>query len=131
MAACAVLALAACGDAPSNNTAAEVGGSAVSRDDYEEVLQAVVANPEIFGVEEDVDTGTVTGDAGRSVFQAMILEVAGKEFLADEGDSITDADRQRRSSRSRPRWMRPPPVAELLAERSAGVRRRPGRREHG
>ena len=122
LAVCAVLALAGCGDAPSNNTAAEVGSSAVSRDDYEEVLQAVVANPELFGVEEDVDTGTVTGDAGRSVLQAMILEVAGKEFLADEGDSISDEDRQAALESLASQvdaW--PPPIAELFVERQAGV----------
>ena len=91
----AVVVLAGCGDAPSNGTAAEVGGGAVSRDQYEEVLNAVVANP-----------GGVRRRGGRrrpapspvmpaaACSQAMILDVAGKEFLADEGESITDADRQ-------------------------------------
>jgi hypothetical protein len=120
--ACAVLALAACGDSPSNNTAAEVGSSAVSRDDYEEVLQAVVANPEVFGVEEDAETGTVPGEAGRSILQAMILDLAGKEFLADEGDSITDDDRQAaRETLAAQLDQWPPAVAELFVERQAGV----------
>ena len=118
----AVVVLAGCGDSPSNGTAAEVGGGAVSRDQYEEVLNAVVANPEVFGVEEDAETGTVPGDAGRSVLQAMILDVAGKEFLADEGESITDADRQIASESLGAQvdtW--PAAVADLFVDRQAGV----------
>ena len=50
----------------------------------------------------------------------MILDVAGKEFLADEGDSITDADRQSASSRSRPDGSRGRCWSPSFVERSAG-----------
>ena len=118
----AVVVLAGCGDSPSNDSAAEVGSAAVSRDQYEAVLSGVVANPEVFGVEEDVETGTVPGEAGRSVLQAMILDVAGKEFLAAEGDSITDADRQTAIETLGPQtdsW--PAAVSDLFVDRQAGV----------
>jgi parvulin-like peptidyl-prolyl isomerase len=122
LAAIAVVALAGCGDSPRNDSAAEVGGAVVSRDQYEQLLTAIVANPEVFGIEEESATGTVEGDAGRSILEAMILDVAGKEYLAEQGESITDADRQIAIETIGPQvdtW--PADVANLIVDRQAGV----------
>ena len=122
LAAIAVLALVGCGDDRSNDTAADVGGATVSRDQYEQLLTAIVANPEVFGIEEDSATGTVQGDAGRSILEAMILDVAGKEYLAEEGEAITDADRQTAIETIGSQvdtW--PAEVANLIVDRQAGV----------
>ncbi len=66
----------------------------MSRADYEDLLQYLTDNPDITGVQADPATGTVAGDTGRQLLAVMVLDTASTEFLADSGESVTDADRQ-------------------------------------
>lgn len=91
----AVLALTACGGGRSNDAAAEVGGASVSRQRFEDLMSEIVANPEIFqGITEDFETGTIAADVGRDVLSELVLGTARSEYLADEEEAVTDADRQ-------------------------------------
>lgn len=91
----AVAALAGCSDTRADDAAAEVEGTAVARDDYEDFLEYIVANPELFGgVQEDFATGTIPGDAGRQFLTTLVIDAATQEFLSGAGEEITDADRQ-------------------------------------
>ncbi len=90
----ALVAITACGDTRSNDSAAEVGGTKISRGEFEALAQAVVANPELFGIEEDFATGTIAADAGRDLLRLLVQNAATQDYLEEIGASISDADRQ-------------------------------------
>lgn len=92
--AAALLALSACGGGRSNDAAAEVGGASVSRQRLEDVLSEVAANPDVFQIQEDVETGTIAADVGRNVLSALVLDAARSQYLAGEEETVTEADRQ-------------------------------------
>ena len=92
-AALAVLALAGCGAVPESDRAATVGESVVTVDLLETVLTTLVATPNS-GVTEDTATGTVPADTARSVLSTLVNREAALDFLAANGEEITDADRQ-------------------------------------
>jgi PPIC-type PPIASE domain len=87
-------ALAGCSSVEGNSTAASVEGTDVTIDDYQALLQEAVANPEIFGLEEDPATGTLPATTGRQLLSLMVQGAANEEFLAQAGESVTDDDRQ-------------------------------------
>jgi foldase protein PrsA len=87
-------ALVASGCSSTARQAATVAGTDVTIDDYESVLQEVVANPQVFGVDEDTSTGTVAADPGRQVLTLMIQSAASEDFLSQAGEEVTDEDRQ-------------------------------------
>jgi parvulin-like peptidyl-prolyl isomerase len=89
-----VAALSACGGSRDSDAAAVVDGTAIPRSEYESLMQSVTANPEVFGIEEDFATNTIDGEAGRSLLQVLVLAQASEDYLAAEGEAVTDADRQ-------------------------------------
>ena len=116
--------LTACGDARSNDAAAEVDGTEVSRTDYEDLLQYLTNETDITGVQEDPATGTVPGDTGRQVLAVMVRDTASREFLAGSGESITDADRQTvldTIAQDDPARALRPDVFDLLVDQQAGA----------
>lgn len=90
----AVVAISACGDSPSNDAAAEVDGTVISRDEFEALAQAVAANPELFGIEEDFATGTIAAEAGRDLLRLLVQDTATQDYLAEIGATVSEADRQ-------------------------------------
>jgi hypothetical protein len=89
----ASIALVGCGTFDDNDAAAEVDGTEISRDQFEEVLQVLAANSENTRVAADPTTGAVPGDQGRGVLGLLVTNAANRTFLADHGESITDIDR--------------------------------------
>jgi len=87
------LALTGCGTFEDSDAAAVVGGTALPREDYEQFLQIYVDNSDLTGVTEDTATGTVAGDAGRAPLTELVLTMAAKQFLALNGETITDEER--------------------------------------
>ncbi|MET0910731.1 MAG: peptidylprolyl isomerase [Ilumatobacteraceae bacterium] len=87
------LVLTGCGTFQDSDAAAIVDGTALSREDYESFLQVLVDNSDLTQVTEDTATGTVTGEAGRSALTRLVLTTATKEFLDDNGVTITDQER--------------------------------------
>jgi parvulin-like peptidyl-prolyl isomerase len=85
--------LTACGTFEANDSAADVDGTEISRDQYEEVLQALAANSENTQIVADPATGAVPADRGRGVLGLLVTNTANRDFLAAHGESITDADR--------------------------------------
>ena len=77
---------------PGAGSAVVVGGDAVSVDDLEALLAVLAANPEISGIQEDLTTGTVGLDAARDSLTQMVIIEANDQFLAANGESVTDAD---------------------------------------
>jgi hypothetical protein len=86
----AVLALTSCGTFENANDAATVGSAAVTIDEFEEAI-TVLATPD--GL-IDPATDTVEGDPARQLLGAMIRARANEQFLAANGEQITDEDRQ-------------------------------------
>ena len=83
-----------CSTLGDNNAAATVDGNEVPRDRLERLLRVFTENPELTGIEADPETVSVSSDVARSVLTSLIAEAAGRKFLADNAESITDADRQ-------------------------------------
>ncbi len=90
----AALTVTGCGDSRSNDAAADVDGSIVSRDEFEALAQAVAANPELFGIEEDFDTGTIAADPGRDLLRLLVENTATQDYIEEIGASVSEADRQ-------------------------------------
>ena len=88
------LGLAGCGTFSDNNAAANVDGVEISRDDFEDTLTLLAANPETSGIEEDFATGTVAGDAGRSVLNVLVTAAASEQYLTAAGEAVSDAERE-------------------------------------
>jgi hypothetical protein len=89
----ASIALAGCGTFESNDAAANVDGTEISREQFEEILQVLAANSEDTRVAADPTTGAVSGDQGRGVLGLLVTNAANRTFLAAHGESITDIDR--------------------------------------
>jgi len=83
-----------CSTVGGNNAAASVDGIEVPRDRLERMLRVFSENPELTQIEADLETISVSADVGRSVLTSLIAEAAGRKFLANNDESITDADRQ-------------------------------------
>lgn len=87
--------LSSCGSVADNAVAATVGDGDVSRDEFETLLQGF-SDPAVsasVGLAVDEATGTVPGEASRSLLAVLIQQEAVAQFLADAGEEITDADR--------------------------------------
>lgn len=83
-----------CGAVPGAGSAVTVGGDAVSVDDLEGLLAVLAANAEVTGIEEDVATETVRLEDARSSLSQIVIIEANDQFLAANGESVTDADRE-------------------------------------
>jgi foldase protein PrsA len=88
------VALAGCGTFSDNDAAASVDGTEISRDDFEDTLTVLAANPETTGIEEDIATGSVPGDTGRSVLNVLVTATANEQYLATAGEAVSDAERE-------------------------------------
>ena len=117
--------LTACGDARSNDTAADVDGTEVSRADYEDLLQYLTANPGYSPASQaDPRPAPSPATPGVRLLAVMVLDTAGTEFLADSGESITDADRQAvldTIAGERPGTRLRQDVLDLLVDQQAGA----------
>lgn len=90
-AAVAVLALTSCDAVESTDNAATVGSSEVTVDELQGVMEAL-GRPD--GTTIDTVTDTVDGDTARQLLTSMVLALANEQFLAANGEQITDEDRQ-------------------------------------
>jgi parvulin-like peptidyl-prolyl isomerase len=127
VAALATVAVAGCGTFDSNDAAATVGDTEVSQDEYEDLLQAFAAHPELTGLQEDPATGAVPGAEGRQWLTLLVLDAANSQFLSAAGGSITDADRQELLDTIDPEdpvFELPDDVVNLLVDQQAGARAR-------
>jgi foldase protein PrsA len=118
-----VVALAGCGSVSSNDAAAEVDGAEISRDEFEETLNVLSASPETTGINADLETGTVSGDAGRTVLSGLVTAQANEQFLASSDESVTDAEREEFESSldaNSPLRALPADVFEQVANLQAG-----------
>ncbi len=88
------VALTACGTFSDNDAAATVGGAEISRADFEDTLTVLAANSETTQIEEDPATGTVAGDAGRSVLNVLVTATASEQYLAANDETVSDAERE-------------------------------------
>ena len=88
------VALAGCGTFSENNAAATVDGTEISRADFEDTLTVLAANSETTGIEEDLDTGSVAGDAGRGVLNVLVAATASDQYLAANGEAVSAAERE-------------------------------------
>jgi parvulin-like peptidyl-prolyl isomerase len=86
----AVLALSSCDAVEDTKTAATVGSSEVTVDEFQELI-TVLATPD--GL-IDPATDTVDGEPARRLLGAMVMARANEQFLAANGEQITEADRQ-------------------------------------
>lgn len=84
--------LGACGTFTDNDVAAVVGDREVTRDQLESVLGGLVDNAEVTGFAVDESTGTTAN--GRQVLTVMVQREVIEQFLAENGESITEADRE-------------------------------------
>ena len=89
----ATVALAGCGTFEDNDVAADVDGTEISRDQFEEILQELAANSEDTQIVADPATGAVPADRGRGVLGLLVTNAANRTFLAAHDESITDEDR--------------------------------------
>jgi parvulin-like peptidyl-prolyl isomerase len=87
----AALALSSCGAVEDTKTAATVGSSEVTVDQLQRVIEALGKARQ---VPIDPATDTVDGERARVYLTAMIQARANEQFLALNGEQITDADRQ-------------------------------------
>ncbi len=92
VAAALAVALSACGTFSDNDAAAIVGDREVSRDSLEQLLDGLVQNSDITGITFDEATGSTP--QGRQVLNVMVQREVIEQFLAENGESITDADRE-------------------------------------
>ncbi len=90
----ASIALAGCGTFEGNDAAADVDGTEISREQFEEMLQVLAANSEDTRIAADPTTGAVPGDQGRGVLGLLVTNTANRTFLAAHDESITDVDRE-------------------------------------
>lgn len=90
----ASIALAGCGTFEGNDAAADVDGTEISREQFEETLQVLAANSEDTQIVADPATGAVPADRGRGVLGLLVTNAANRTFLAAHDESITDVDRE-------------------------------------
>ena len=89
LSAVAVMTLASCGIVPSANDAFSVGDTSWSREKFNTFLTELINVQQIasFG-------GGANGEDARGVATVLIRQEATNAFLASQGESITDADRE-------------------------------------
>lgn len=85
--------LTGCGTFANNDAAATINGQEVSRDYFERIVNALVAE-ELPGAVPDEATGTVEAGNLRNVLSALVVQRGIQDFLATNGEPVTDADRQ-------------------------------------
>ncbi len=87
----AVLALSSCDAVESNDNAATVGTSEVTVDQFEATVNALAGA----GGDDVIEpaTGTIAGDQARGLLSSLVLAEANAQFLAANGQEITDEDR--------------------------------------
>jgi peptidyl-prolyl cis-trans isomerase C len=90
----ASIVLAGCGTFEGNDAAADVDGTEISREQFEEMLQVLAANSEDTRIAADPTTAAIPGDQGRGVLGLLVTNAANRTFLAGHGESITDEDRE-------------------------------------
>ncbi len=95
--------LAGCSTFDENDAAAVVDGTKITQQQLEDTLTALAAHTEETGIEEDFATGSVEGETGRNVLGGLVRATASQQYLADNGESVTDADRQAAQT-SLPAW---------------------------
>lgn len=114
------VALSACGTFDANDAAATVGDGEVSRDSLESVLDGLAQNADVVGLTYDEVTRSTP--QGRQVLSVMVQREVIRQFLAEHGESITDADREQVSggiSESDPFFDLPADVQELILDSEA------------
>ena len=89
----AIVAASGCGAVPESGVAARVGDEEVTVDQVESVMRGV-SSLEGSGVAPDEATRTVDGDFARNVVSIFVTTAATSAFLSQNGESITDEDRQ-------------------------------------
>jgi len=113
----AVLAVSSCDAVESTDNAATVGASDVTVEELEGVIEALGRPDE--GV-IDADTNTIDGQPARQLLTQMILARANEQFVAANGEQITDQDRQAAlASVNLPAGL-PDDVVQLIADIRAG-----------
>lgn len=118
----ALLAVSGCGAVPKSGVAASVGGEEISVERVEAFMQAY-SSVEGGGVVPDEATGTVDGGFARNVVSLFVTVRATNEFLAANGESITDEDRQAvldQIPETDPARQLPEESFDLLVDLSAG-----------
>ena len=91
----AVLAVSGCGAVPAAGTAATVGDQDISVDDFERLLGVVTEHEDLFGIAADPTTEHRPGGRGpQRPARCSCRARSRDQFLAANGESITDADRQ-------------------------------------
>jgi hypothetical protein len=117
--------LVGCSTFDENDAAAAVEGTEISQQQLEDTLTVLAANPEDTGIEEDFATGSVNGETGRSVLAGLVRATASQQYLAGEGEEVTDADREAVQT-SLPAWQQelPSDVSDLVLDfQAAGAAR--------
>ena len=109
--------LAGCSTFDENDAAAVVGGAEITRQQFEDTLTVLAANTGETGIEEDFATGSVEGETGRNVLGGLVRATASQQYLAANGEAVTDADREAAQG-SLPTWQRdlPNDVSDLVLD---------------
>ena len=118
----AVIAASGCGAVSDRDVAATVGDEDVTVDEVESVMRGA-SSLEGSGIATDEATGTVDGGFARNVVSIFVTNAATQAFLAANGESITDEDRQAvRDSipETDPGLEYPDDVLDLLVDLQAG-----------
>jgi peptidyl-prolyl cis-trans isomerase C len=121
----AALGLAGCSTFDENDAAAAVDGAEISQEQFEDTLTVLAANSQDTAIEEDPATGSVAGETGRTVLAGLVRATASQQYLADQGEEVTDADREAVQA-SLPAWQRdlPSDVSDLVLDfQAAGAAR--------
>ena len=88
----AAVVLAGCGTFSNNDAAADVDGTEISRDEYEQLLGNLTTGTAPV-VQSDPVTGTLDGATGRQLLDFLIVNTASADFVAAAGEPVTDEDR--------------------------------------
>jgi hypothetical protein len=111
-----VLTLSSCDAVESNNTAATIGSSTLTVDEFEATMTPLADATKAI----DPDTGTVEGEQARGLLTSIVLAEANGQFLAANGQEITDEDRSAAlASASLPDDL-PADVVRLIGDIQAG-----------
>lgn len=123
--AASVAVLAGCSDSRGTNSAAEVDGTAVTRERFEQLLRDAEGIRDAQGNEDprfqpDPETGTVDAEVGRQLLSILVLDVVGRQYLEEAGESITDDDRQlARDGLGAQAETLPPGIVEIAVDQGA------------
>ena len=110
-------ALTGCSTFDENDAAAVVDGAEITQQQFQDTLTALAANTEETGIQEDFATGSVAGETGRNVLGGLVRATASEQYLAANGESVTDADREAAQG-SLPNWQQdlPSDVSDLVLD---------------